>query len=150
MGKRILLTTTGSLGDLHPFMAIGLELRSRGHAVTLATSNFYRPKIEQAGLRYAPMGPHFDLVNSEMMQRLMNQKKGPEYLIREIMYPSIPSAYQEVLEALRQADVVVTHPITFAAQIAAEKACLPWISAVTAPYSFCSRFDPPVFAPYPF
>lgn len=55
MPKRILLTTTGSLGDLHPFIAIGLGLRARGHAVTLATSNFYKSKVEQTGLTFAPM-----------------------------------------------------------------------------------------------
>jgi UDP:flavonoid glycosyltransferase YjiC (YdhE family) len=149
MGKRILLTTTGSYGDVHPFIAMGLGLRSRGHAVTLATSNFYRQKIEATGLGFAPMGPHFDLIDSEMMRQVLDRKKGPEYLIREIMYPSIPAAYAEVTEALRQAEAIVTHPISFGAQIAAEKSGLPWISTVTAPLTFFSRFDPPVIAPYP-
>ena len=43
----------------------------------------------------------------------------------------------------------MTHPITFAAQIAAEKRGLPWVSTVTAPLSFFSRFDPSVIATYP-
>jgi UDP:flavonoid glycosyltransferase YjiC (YdhE family) len=150
MVKRILLTTTGSLGDLHPFIAIGLELRSRGHAVTLATSNFYRSKVEQTGLRFAPMGPHLGLEISEVMDRLIDLKKGPEYLVRHILYPSVPAAYAEVMEAVREAELIVTHPITFAAQIAAEKTGMPWLSTVTAPLSFFSRFDPSVIAPYPF
>jgi UDP:flavonoid glycosyltransferase YjiC (YdhE family) len=131
-------------------MAIGLELRSRGHAVTLATSNSYRVKIEQAGLGFAPMGPHLEIADSEMMRRLLNRRKGPEYLIRAMMYPSIPSAYEEVMAALRDADLIVTHPIAFAAQIAAEKTGLPWVSTATAPTAFFSRFDPSVIAPYPF
>ena len=150
MGKRILMTTTGSLGDLHPFIAIGLELRSRGHDVTLATSNFYRSKVEQTGLRFAPMGPHLDLEISKVMDRVMDLKKGPEYLIRQILYPSVPGAYAEVMEAARGVDLIVTHPITFAAQIAAEKTGLPWVSTVTAPLSFFSRFDPSVIATYPY
>jgi UDP:flavonoid glycosyltransferase YjiC (YdhE family) len=131
-------------------MAIGLELRSRGHVVTLATNNLYRPKIEQAGLRFAPMGPHFDTTDSEMLRRLLSRRKGAEYLICKMMYPSIPSAYEEVLAALRDADLIVTHPIAFAAQIAAEKTGLPWVSIVTAPATFFSRFDPSVIAPYIF
>jgi UDP:flavonoid glycosyltransferase YjiC (YdhE family) len=150
MGKRILMTTTGSLGDLHPFIAIGLELRSRGHDVTLATSNFYRSKVEQTGLRFASMGPHLKLEISKVMDRVMDLKKGPEYLIRRILYPSVPAAYAEVMEAARGADLIVTHPITFAAQIAAEKTGLPWVSTVTAPLSFFSRFDPSVIATYPY
>src|ERR1017187_8856287 len=150
MGKRILLTTTGSLGDLHPFIAIGLELRSRGHDVTLATSNFHQSKVEQAGLSFAPMGPHLRPEISAVMDRVMDLKKGPEYLIRELLYPSVSAAYAEVMNAARGAELIVTHPITFAAQIAAEKTRLPWVSTVTAPLSFFSRFDPSVIATYPF
>jgi hypothetical protein len=96
------------------------------------------------------MGPHIAPVNSEAMRQAMDLKKGPEYLLREIMYPGLPAAYAEVMDALPQADVIVTHPIAYAAQIAAEKTGLPWISAVPSPTVFFSRFDPPVFAPYPF
>ena len=150
MGKRILMTTTGSLGDLHPFLAIGLELRSRGYAVTIATSNFYQSKIEQTGLKFAPMGPHLGLEVSEVMDRIMDLKSGPEYLIRKILYPSVPAAYTEVMAAARNADLIVTHPITFAAQIAAEKTGMPWVSTVTAPMCFFSKFDPSIVSPYPF
>jgi len=150
MGKRILMTTTGSLGDLHPFIAIGLELRARGHQVTLATSNFYRSKVEQTGLRFAPMGPHLTLEDSVEIGRVMDLKKGAEYLVRHILYPSVPAAYEEVMEAARGADLIVTHPITFASQIAAEKTGMPWVSTVTAPLSFFSRYDPSVIAPYPY
>ncbi|MFZ0961473.1 MAG: glycosyltransferase [Terriglobia bacterium] len=148
--RRILLTTTGSLGDVHPFIAIGLELRSRGHAVTLATSNFYRSKVEQTGLRFAPMGPHLGIEISELLDRVIDLKNGPEYLVRRIIYPSVAASYAEVMEALSEADLIVTHPITYAAQIAAEKTGKPWISTVTAPLSFFSRYDPSVIPAYPF
>ena len=92
MTKRVLIATTGSLGDLHPYLAIGLELRSRGVAVTIATNNYYRTKVEHTGLGFAPMGPHIAPVNSEVMQRAMDLKKGPEYLLREIIYPGVPAS----------------------------------------------------------
>jgi rhamnosyltransferase subunit B len=41
---RILLATIGSLGDLHPVLGIGAELRGRGHAVIVATSESYRAR----------------------------------------------------------------------------------------------------------
>ena len=149
MEKRILLTTTGSLGDLHPFLAIGLSLKARGHIVTIATSKVYRTKVEQTGLGFAPMGPHFESPSAELMHQVLDARKGPERLIRRIMYPGVPAAYAEVMDAMRGADAVVTHPITFASQIAAEKIGLPWISTVTAPLSLMSRYDPPVLAPMP-
>jgi rhamnosyltransferase subunit B len=150
MARQVLIATTGSLGDLHPYLAIGLELRSRGTAVTIATNNYYRTKVERTGLGFAPMGPHIAPVNSEAMQQAMDLKKGPEYLLRRIMYPGVPAAYVEVMDALQRADIIVTHPIAYAAHIAAEKTGLPWISAVPSPMVFFSRFDPPVLAPYPF
>jgi len=150
VAKRILMTTTGSLGDLHPFLAIGLGLKARGHAVTIATSKIYRSKVEQTGLGFAPMGPHFESPTSALMHEVLDARKGPERLIRGIMHPGVPAAYAEVMEALRGADAVVTHPITFASQIAAEKSGLPWISTLTAPLSLFSKYDPPVMAPMPF
>jgi UDP:flavonoid glycosyltransferase YjiC (YdhE family) len=137
------------LGDLHPFLAIGLGLKSRGHTVTIATSNSYRTKVEQTGLEFAPMGPHLE-TSPELIHDVMDAKRGPEHLIRRILYPAIPEAYREVMDAVRGADAVITHPITFASQIAAEKSRLPWVSTVTAPLSFFSRYDPPVMAPAPF
>jgi UDP:flavonoid glycosyltransferase YjiC (YdhE family) len=42
MKKQIVLTTFGSLGDLHPYIAIALGLKGRGHEAVIATSGFYR------------------------------------------------------------------------------------------------------------
>jgi UDP:flavonoid glycosyltransferase YjiC (YdhE family) len=72
----------------------------------------------------------------------MHARTGPEFFIRKVMYPATPAAYREVLTELRGADAVVTHPITFGAQIAAEQSGLPWVSTVMAPLSFLSRYDP--------
>jgi hypothetical protein len=40
--RRIVLTTFGSLGDLHPYIAIALGLQARGHEAVIATSGYYR------------------------------------------------------------------------------------------------------------
>jgi UDP:flavonoid glycosyltransferase YjiC (YdhE family) len=90
------------------------------------------------------MGPHIGPDASELMGQIINLRKGPETLIRRVLYPSIPVVYAEVMRAARDADLIVTHPITFAAQIAAEKLRLPWVSTVTAPLSFFSAYDPSV------
>jgi hypothetical protein len=34
--KRIVISTFGSLGDIHPKIALGLELRKRGHQIRKA------------------------------------------------------------------------------------------------------------------
>jgi len=37
-GRRIILTTFGSLGDLFPYIAVALGLQARGHEAVIATT----------------------------------------------------------------------------------------------------------------
>jgi len=39
---KIVLSTLGSLGDLHPMIALGLELRRRGHDIIISTWSGYQ------------------------------------------------------------------------------------------------------------
>ena len=57
---RIVLATFGSLGDMHPMNALGIELRRRNHKVTFAAMEAYREKIEMLGFGYRPMRPNLD------------------------------------------------------------------------------------------
>jgi UDP:flavonoid glycosyltransferase YjiC (YdhE family) len=50
--RRIVLTAVGSLGDLHPDIAIAVGLKARGHEPILATSPCYRPKVQALGLGF--------------------------------------------------------------------------------------------------
>ncbi len=56
-GKRIVLSTFGSFGDIHPYMAIALELKARGHSPVIATSEVYREKMDAAGIEFIPIRP---------------------------------------------------------------------------------------------
>jgi UDP:flavonoid glycosyltransferase YjiC (YdhE family) len=56
--KRIVLTTHGTLGDLHPYLAIALELQKRGHTPVIATSEYYRRKIEATGVEFHAIIPN--------------------------------------------------------------------------------------------
>ena len=55
---RIVLNTFGSLGDLHPYLAIALELQRRGHQPVVATHGLYRARVEAMALEFAPVRPH--------------------------------------------------------------------------------------------
>ena len=47
--------TTGTRGDLEPFVALGRGLRAAGHEVIVCTHQRYRASVESAGLGYAYM-----------------------------------------------------------------------------------------------
>lgn len=146
-GARIVLFTFGTLGDLHPALAIARGLIARGHRAELATSATYREKVEVEGVCFRPVRP--DIANTPeqthtLMRRLMHPARGSERVIREMIMAPLRESWEDTLTAARGADLLVGHPITFAVPIVAETLSIPWISTVLAPMSFFSCHDPAV------
>ncbi len=145
--KRIVLTSFGSFGDIHPYMAIALELQARGHKPIIATSALYQDKIEGAGLAFAGLRPDLPPPREQdqvMMDRVMEPRTGPKYLMEELVFPYVREGYADLMQACDGADLLVTHPITFAGPLVARTTGIPWISTVLAPLSFFSACDPPM------
>lgn len=141
--RHFLLTTFGSFGDLHPYIAVGIGLRDRGHAVTIGTSEAYRPKIEAEGLGFRPIRPDLgEVFSPEVIRRAMHPRRGTEYVFRKLMLPSFEQSFEDTCEAARDADLLVGHPIAFATPTAAEHLKKPWISVALQPSVFLSEHDP--------
>lgn len=139
---KIVLATFGSLGDLHPMIALGLELRRRGHEVVIATMEFYREKIDALGFEFRPMCPHLDPDDKALAREIMDAKTGTEKLLKEILLPSVPAMYEDLTEAVKGADLFITGEVVFAAASVAEKTGIRWITTSLAPASFLSAHDP--------
>lgn len=142
--KHIVLTTYGSFGDLHPYMAVALELQKRGHRPVIATSNYYREKIQAAGIEFHAVRPDVPPLEevSELVAKIMEVKTGGEFLFKELLMPYMRESYLDLSEATRSADLLLTHVVTFAGPIVAQVSGIPWISSVLAPTSFFSAHDP--------
>lgn len=143
-GKRIVLTTYGSFGDLHPYMALALELKARGHRPALATGNYYREKVEAAGIEFHPVRPDMPSEEEvpEIVARVMDVKKGGEFLIKDLLMADIRGSYEDLSQAVQRADLLLTHIVTFAGPIVAQKTGITWASSVLAPSSFFSSYEP--------
>src|SRR5580658_7328081 len=150
--RHFLLTTLGSLGDLHPYIAVGLGLRERGHAVTIATSEVYRQKIEGEGLQFHPLRPDLGplIGNPEVLRQAVHPRKGTEYVFRKLILPWLEQSFEDTLEAAREADLIVGHPIAFATPTVAEYLNKPWVSIALQPSIFLSAYDPPAISGAPF
>ncbi|HYO84625.1 MAG TPA: glycosyltransferase, partial [Bryobacteraceae bacterium] len=146
--RRVLFTTFGSYGDLFPYLAVGAELRSRGHEVTVGTSPAFRAKVEEAGLAFHAVRPDVSLDNSELLAYIFDAKKGSERVVR-LVASVVRDSYEDTLGAAQRADIIVTHPITFGAVLVARKLRMRWASSVLAPISFMSTYDPPLLPPAP-
>src|SRR5262245_11058944 len=145
MGKRIVITSFGSLGDIYPYLGLARGLLQRGHDVVFATSGYYRQLAEGEGVAFCPVRPDVDPEDRVNIRRVMEPKGGPEVLVREFLLPHIQHSYADLAAATRGAELLVTHPITFAGPLVAEQQQIPWVSTVLAPMSFFSAYDLPVF-----
>ncbi len=151
--KRIVISTFGSFGDVHPYVAIALELKQRGHRPLIATSDVYREKIEAIGIEFHPVRPDlpsFDEPDkiAELMDGLMDPREGSERVM-QLVLPHLRDIYEDLSAAVGGADLLLTHPLPLVGPIVAYQRKLPWVSSVLAPLSFFSTYDPPVFPKLP-
>jgi rhamnosyltransferase subunit B len=144
--KRIVITTFGSYGDIHPYMAIAMELRARGHRPLIATSELYREKMQACGFDFVAVRPNIAPPQEQdpvMMEKVMDPKSGSGYLLNEMLFPFVRGGYEDLLQAVQGADLLLTHPISFAGPLVAQTTGIPWVSTVLAPVSFFSAYDLP-------
>ena len=149
-GKRIVLVTFGSPGDLHPFLAIGAELRARGHLPIVATSALYRGQVTAAGLDFVPARPDRSpgQQDPDFLERVIRDRAAPADVFRKMFLPSLRDSLEDLLGAMEGADGVVTHTLASAARLAAESRRLPWVSAVMQPMGYLSAHEPPLVGPH--
>ena len=143
--RRIVVTTLGSLGDLHPYVAIALGLQARGHNVAVATGECYGRKIKELGLGFAAVRPNCDWVtDAEVMRRIMQPQRGLERIMREVLLPVLRQTYEDTLAAAEGADLLVAMQSNLASPLVAEKKGIPWVSAMHLPIGLASGYDSPV------
>ena len=143
---RILLSTFGSFGDIHPFLAIAKELQSRGHIPTIATCALYREKIEAENIRFHAMRPDLPPKEEwdEFIPQITNARSGTQFLFQKYLMPALRDGYQDLLPAAQETDFIVNHSIVFAGPLVAQKLNKPWLGTALAPLAFWSIQDPPL------
>lgn len=147
-----MLATFGSLGDLHPYLALAMALRDRGFEPVIATSASYRQKIEATGIGFHAVRPDFPdfVADPAIVKRFMDSWKGPQYVFRDWIVPALRDSYADSRAALDGATLLIAHPLAYGARLVAEERGMPWLSTALAPIMFLSRHDPPVMLPLNF
>lgn len=151
--SRILFTTIGSLGDLHPLIALAFKLRERGHFVAFCTSSFYRAKIEALGFEFHPLRPDISPDTPEMerwSREIMDPAKGPHVLLRKFLFPHVRETWEDLSRAVSADggfDLLISGEIVYAAPVVAEKTGIRWASTTLSPMPFFSAHDFPILAP---
>ncbi len=152
MSKYIAIATFGSLGDVYPYIAIAVELHRRGHRAVIAASEIYRQIIESVGIEFRAIRPNGSInmeEEGEFIGLLSCCGQALDYGISYLIAPHLRTTYDDLVDVVGDADLVLTHHLAFAACVAAEKTGTPRVSGVLSPGSFMSAYDSPSLAPLP-
>jgi UDP:flavonoid glycosyltransferase YjiC (YdhE family) len=144
---RFLLTSWGSHGDLHPFLALGRGLLARGHQVTLVGHPDWAAETEIAGLRFVSTGEpsREDFIKDH--PDVLSMKWGGLVSLHTLVHRAIAPGFDHVLAALlaetSSHDAIIAHHFAFPAPIAAELSGLPFATVSLAPGVVPSAYSLP-------
>jgi UDP:flavonoid glycosyltransferase YjiC (YdhE family) len=144
---RFLLTSWGSHGDLHPFLALGRGLKARGHQVTLVGHPDWGPDTEAAGLRFVSTGEpsREDFIRAH--PDVLSMKWGGLVSLHTLVHKAIAPGFDHLMAALlgetSSHDAIIAHHFTFPAPIVAQLAHLPWVTVSLAPGVVPSAYSLP-------
>jgi rhamnosyltransferase subunit B len=146
--RRVVLSTFGSRGDLHPFLAIAQELRCRGYSPIVAAAPRYAELVRNAGIDFHRCGPDpqdyemvLNLSGAEIYRRLCTQ---PKFTIDGLLNPFLRRWYDDTYPLLVDAAYFIAHPLALGGRLAAEKLAIPSMRVALSPYAFLSEYDPPI------
>ena len=141
---RVLLTCIGSAGDVFPSLAIGAELRRRGHDVSLLTSAHFRSTAEKAGLEFTALSSEEEYQRAVEDPRLFEAKEAWQALIKLAVLPALRPVCEFIRERWVPGEtVVVSSRFALGARIAQERWGIPTASVSISPSSLRSVFRSP-------
>jgi UDP:flavonoid glycosyltransferase YjiC (YdhE family) len=141
--KRIVVATWGSLGDLHPYLAVALELKRRGHRILVASNAQYESKAVHLGLEFQALGPSVPSgrAGRHLIGAAMHPWRGSQWLFQNLLDPHARAGLDELHQACEGADFLLAHAIVLAAPLVARQKNIPWAGAALSPISFWSAHD---------
>lgn len=140
-----ILVPFGSAGDVYPFVALGMELKRRGHRITMITSEYFGELARNAG---------FEFTASTSSEAYLAVVRDPDYwhpvrsthlLINRSINPSIAVTYELLRQAYRPGETaVVAGTLALGARVAHDKLGLPLTTVHLQPSAIRSCHEPSV------
>jgi rhamnosyltransferase subunit B len=138
----VIMTGLGTLGETTPYVAVGAELRRRGHEVALVSNPVFERQANEAGLTHVPLGTLDEYRefarDPELWERDTVIKAAVKYSLRHAQ-----RLYETIVRIHRPGEsVLFTGPTNYPARLAQEKLGIPFVAGVVSPFRMASRFDP--------
>ena len=139
----LIVAVWGTLGDTLPYVAVGAELRRRGHEVALVSSPAFEGQARESGLEFVPVGTAADyrefVQDSRLWERSTVLKAAVEHWVRHAQ-----ATYEAIVRVHRPGETaLLAAPANAAVRLAQEKLGLRFVPGVVSPSRLGSRLDPP-------
>jgi rhamnosyltransferase subunit B len=148
---RLILSVFGSLGDLHPLIALGRALERRGFTAVIASHAEYADRVAAAGLSFLAVRPSF----ADLEARYGKDRRAltaellahPPRLYTKLILPFLEDTMADLEAALQPDDMLLVTTAAVGARLFSERRGTPWLALALQPAVFLSALDPPRFPP---
>ena len=150
-GRKIIIAAYGTLGIVHPCLAVGLALKARGFSPVLAVSASHAGKVTGAGLDAAVIMPSVEdiadaaaaaigVTPEEAIRRIMADQ---DFFIKKVLLDGLEQSVIALREHIDGAIAIVGPRSTLAGPILSEKYAIPFFELQLQPMALFSADDPP-------
>lgn len=143
-GRRIAAVAIGSHGDVLPFVALGQELRRRGHQVSVATHECFLGLVTSYGLEFRPlpMDPR-ELMTEDRAVAMRRGGATAARTVSEAFAPWVSSLCEGIDRAADDADVLILSPLAWPGHHSALARGIPSMSVHLQPLEPTRAWPPP-------
>lgn len=148
---RLLFTTLGSRGDLHPVLAVAKAAQDQGADVHLALSPEDSEIAQRAGLTAHSVGPSLTeicaLLNMSQDEIAAAVFRDPGQFVATAIYPHTAAVVEQLMPLVAKADIVAGTAFALAGALTAEKLSRPYVPLLLQPMLQYDPRHPPLIPP---
>lgn len=140
---RVAIGTLGTAGDVHPYIAVGIALKRRGHQVVMLANPHFKERINGAGLGFWPVGTAQEYAAFVGSPDLVNPGRSVDFVLRNLLLGTFDQQVSALNTAIETAtpDVVLNHHICIGFNAVCEVRKMPHVQGVLAPLFWLSRHE---------
>jgi sterol 3beta-glucosyltransferase len=146
---RIVILAIGTLGDVQPYVALGIGFKKAGHSVCIASHKSFRQLVIERGLEFTAVGYPQQLMTGGDMLKLVDA--GGNFIswmrqLSRLTGPIMEAFLNDCWQACHGAEAIIYSPFGWAGYHIAQKLMVPGYIASLQPISR-SRYFPAVWSP---
>ncbi len=140
---KILLFPYGSLGDVLPYLGVGIRLQQRGHDVTLATSGYFADLVQRAGLAFHGIGTAEEYERIATRHKDFHPIRFSRLYAQDMLLPHMLKYFTAIESLATSETLLVSSSMAKGARLAHEALGLPLVTLQLHPMGFWSRYQSP-------